>query len=479
MKTMALWAGYPGELRITQGKLKRTRVENFTDKKTDKKRVFIKTFGCQMNEYDSEKMLEQLKEQNFTEIKTPEGADLILVNTCAIREKAEHKVYSLLGSFEDLKQENPALVIGVGGCVAQQKGKRILSRARNVDLVFGTDNLFQLPQMLDQVATGKRVLNTEWSPRPKSRVENFIPRFDSQGIASEEGENPIKAHLAITKGCNNFCSFCVVPHTRGREVSREAEDILQEAEKQVASGVREITLLGQNVNSYKTGDVSFVALLEKLNQIPDLLRIRYTSPHPKDLKPELAQAHKNLSKLAPHMHLPLQSGSSKILKAMKRNHTRETYLEKVAMLREALPHIALTTDFIVGFPGEEEADFQETLDVITQVGFDQIYAFKYSQREDTPASTYSNQVSKEVSRERLARLHETHEEWVEQSHGALAGKTQEVLVECPHPRQEGAVFGRTGGNKPFTVLESNAEPGTLVQAVVETARKFSLSGREV
>ena len=290
-----------------------------TTSRSKPKGVYIKTFGCQMNDYDSVKMVEQLRGENYIPVDSPRDADLILVNTCAIREKSEHKVYSLLGSLGGIKQSRPEVVIGVGGCVSQQRGDEILKRVRSVDMVFGTDNLFELPEMLRDVAGGERVVRTAWHDR-KRKVANFIPDFRLGGGNLPSAAPSVKAGLAITKGCNNFCTFCVVPYTRGREVSREPDNILAEARALVENGTREITLLGQNVNSYRTGSARFVDLLEELNALEGLARIRYTSPHPKDFGEKLATAHARLPKLCEHIHLPVQSGSTRILKAMRRNH---------------------------------------------------------------------------------------------------------------------------------------------------------------
>ena len=441
------------------------------------KSVYIKTFGCQMNDYDSAKMLEQLRGENYLPVESPRDADLILVNTCAIREKSEHKVYSLLGSLGEIKRSRPDVVIGVGGCVSQQRGDEILKRVRSVDMVFGTDNLFELPEMLREVAGGNRVVRTAWHDR-KRKVDNFIPDFRLDAASLPKAAQSVKACLAITKGCNNYCTFCVVPYTRGREVSREPDNILAEAQALVDNGAREITLLGQNVNSYKTGSARFVDLLEQLNGIGGLARIRYTSPHPKDFGEELAAAHARLPKLCEYIHLPVQSGSNRILKAMRRNHTIESYLDKVTMIREKVPAMALSTDIIVGFPGETGQDFEDTLSLMRQVRFDHLFAFKFSPRSDTPAADYRHQVPEGVRAERLARLFELHEVIRKERSEALIGTRQEVLVEGPHPRETGAVTGRTRGNKPVTIPRRSAEPGELVPVTIVALRHQSLVGRE-
>lgn len=426
-----------------------------------------------MNDYDSGKMLEQLREENYRETDDPRKADLILLNTCAIREKSEHKVFSLLGALADIKARKPELVIGVGGCVAQQKGEQILARAGVVDLVFGTDNLFELPAMLKKVAGGERVNHTGWR-RNGSRIENFVPAFGPRA----DGVPLVKGTIAITKGCNNFCSFCVVPHTRGREVSREPENILAEARALVEQGAKEIMLLGQNVNSYRAGKEGFIHLLRRLNELPGLERIRYTSPHPKDFREELAWAHRELPKLCEHLHLPFQSGSDRILKSMRRNHGIAEYLDKIKLVRQAVPAISVSTDIIVGFPGETEEDFAATLHVMRTVRFDHIYAFKFSGRSQTPAADYPGQLPEPEKAERLARLHELHGTILGGIQQKMIGSRQEILLEGVHPRDQGAMIGRTRGNKSTTIAGCAREPGELVPVEIVATRKFSLVGME-
>ena len=334
------------------------------------KKVFIQTYGCQMNEYDTDKMFEVLRHENYFHTDSQKDADLIILNTCSIREKAEHKVYSELGRLRDLKTANPELKIGVGGCVAQQEGEAILRSDFNVDFVFGTDNLFELPRILRKVHKGVKIRNTQRYDRQK--VRNFIPEYTYQKLQ----HSGIKAHLTITKGCNNYCSFCVVPVTRGLEVSREPDQIIAEAERLVSTGTREICLLGQNVNSYKANDVDFVELLHRLDKLVGLQRLRFTSPHPKDFNEKLADAIASLPSLCEQIHLPLQSGSDRILRRMRRWYTMKTYYQKVSMMRERLPETTLSTDIIVGFPGETEEEFGMTIDAVKKIRFDLIYSFK-------------------------------------------------------------------------------------------------------
>ena len=432
------------------------------------RKVHIQTWGCQMNEYDTDKMLGVLK-QNYVFTEHPEEADLILLNTCSVREKAEHKVFSQLGKLRKLKAQKPDLRIGVGGCVAQQEGKAILQRAHNVDLVFGTDNLYDLPEMLAEVEQGQRVVRTERKAQ-RQKVRNFVP-----GYTFESSKPGLKSHLVITKGCNNFCSFCIVPITRGLEVSREASNILDEAERLVDSGTKEICLLGQNVNSYKADGVTFVKLLEELDQISGLERVRFTSPHPKDFQEELADAIRDLRTVCEQMHLPLQSGSNAVLRRMRRWYTREKFLEKVEMLRSRVPEAALSTDLIVGFPGETDADFEDTLEMVREVEFDLMYTFKYSPRPGTPAAQYDNQLPDDVRRERLRTLLKVQEKISHTKQAGLVGSEQEVLIEGRHPREPGCWMGRTRGNCTVAVAAEMAHIGDLLPVRITHVRPHLLA----
>ena len=473
------------------------------------KGLFIQTYGCQMNVYDSGKMHRQLQDLGYHLVPQAAQAALIVVNTCAVREHAAHKVYSLLGRYTPLKHANPKLQIVVCGCVAQQEGEKLLREARCVDIVLGTDNLFELPELLPRAAKGERIARTRFRGH-KSRVEDFIPpqlltdpipspaaTFSSTTSSSgasaaisalenaeqrrapqESAYQGVKRQLAITKGCNKACTFCVVPATRGREVSRTPADILREARHLVAQGARELTLLGQNVNSYRAQGWDFVALLEALQPLEGLERLRYTSPHPRDLNPRLAEAHATLPKLCEHLHLPFQSGANGILQAMRRMHTIETYLAKISMVRALVPHIALSADVIVGFPGESEADFQATLDVLRQVRFDQLYAFKYSSRPRTVAATLPNQLPEAVKAQRLARLLDCQAAIQQELLEKRIGRSEEVLIEGPHPRHPQARQGRSRGNRSVTILDCQATPGQLIEAHIHAARPHSLVGRQ-
>jgi len=433
------------------------------------RKVYVHTFGCQMNEYDSDKILEVLRHENFAAASSYEDADLIILNTCSVREKAEQKVYSLLGRLRKLKEKHPQLLIGVGGCVAQQEGKQLLKNTKVVDLVFGTDNLFDLPMMLKEVSKGKRVLQIERKAE-KQKVRNFIP----EKVLEHHSSVPVKSHLAITKGCNNHCAFCIVPITRGFEVSRESDNIVEEARKLVSLGTKEICLLGQNVNSYKANGVNFVSLLEHLNEIEGLERIRFTSPHPKDFRADLAHAIAKLDSVCEQLHLPLQSGSNTILKKMRRHYTLEAYEEKVELLKTHVPHAALSTDMIVGFPGETDADFQKTMDAIHKFRYEQIYAFKFSPRPGTPASTDEAQVEESLKSERLQILLEAQKEIQSETYKSLLHTQQEVLVESEHPRTPEHLIGRSRGNHSVVVMNHVAPAGTLLPVLISGARNHTL-----
>ena len=421
-----------------------------------------------MNEYDTDKMFEVLRHENYFHTDSQEDADLIILNTCSIREKAEHKVYSELGRLRELKTTNPELKIGIGGCVAQQEGEAILRRDSNVDFVFGTDNLFELPQMLKKVKKGEKITNTQRYDRQK--VRNFVPGYTFQKLQ----ESGIRAHLTITKGCNNYCSFCVVPHTRGLEVSREPDQIIAEAERLVSTGTREICLLGQNVNSYKANGVDFVELLNRLDELNGLKRLRFTSPHPKDFHEKLADAIASIPSLCEQLHLPLQSGSDRILRMMRRWYKMETYYKKVSMLRERLPEASISTDIIVGFPGETDEEFEMTIEAVRKIRFDLIYSFKYSSRPGTRAADFPGHLSESVKSERLRVLLETQEKIVREKFQALVGTVQEVLIEGNHHRKTNTASGRTRGNHPVSIKNSTKKSGDLLSVLITKANQNSL-----
>ena len=443
-------------------------MKEHSQKAETSKKVHIQTYGCQMNEYDTNKMLEVLRHENYIQTDCQTEADLIILNTCSIREKAENKVYSELGRLRELKSVKPDLKIGVGGCVAQQEGKDILRRANNVDFVFGTDNLFELPKILRRVAGRKKISMTERHARQK--VRNFIPDY----TFLQSKTFGVKAQIAITKGCNNHCSFCVVPFTRGVEVSREPEHIISEARRLVAAGTREICLLGQNVNSYKANGTDFVELLRLLDEIENLERLRFISPHPKDFHSELAEAFITLPSLCEQMHLPLQSGSDRILRRMRRWYTMETFYEKVALLRDRIPHATLSTDLIVGFPGETDEEFEMTMEAVRNVRFDLIYSFKYSARPGTRAAEYPEHLPENVKSERLKRLLETQGKIIKEKNAALTGSFQEVLIEGKHHRKENTATGRTRGYHSVAIKDCRIKAGELLQVHITGANPNSL-----
>jgi tRNA-2-methylthio-N6-dimethylallyladenosine synthase len=440
-----------------------------------KPKAYIKTYGCQMNEHDTFQMRNVLEAEGYAMTDAPEEAALILLNTCSVRQNPENKVYSFLGRIREVKEANPEVIVAVGGCVAQQEGKTILKREKAVDLVFGPDTLFKLPEMLAEVKTGARVCHTEWMPRER-KIQNFIPeRWVEQGHV--EG---IKAYISITKGCNNMCTFCIVPTTRGREVSREKDNILLEARALAERGAKELWLLGQNVNSYRSNaDYRFYELLDELSQVEGIRRIRFTSPHPKDWSNELSDLMASRKTICNQLHLPFQAGSDRILEAMRRNHTLDEYLEKVAYLQQVAPTVELSTDLIVGFPGETEEDFERTLHCLRVVRFNQLFPFKYSQRPGTPAAAMVDDVPREVKDERLARVIALQEEITELKQHEYIGRIEEVLIDAAHARQRGWMNGRTDGFKPITIEDATAEIGDMVHARVTGHRGHWLVGERV
>lgn len=436
------------------------------------KRVYIETYGCQMNEHDSEQILRLLERSNYVETKESHKADLILVNTCSVREKPEQKVYSALGRFKRLKEKRGA-IIGVAGCVAQQEGQKLLERIPHLDLVIGTHAIPFLPNILMRVESfGERVCETDFDPEGK-HLDPCLP----QGPWSA-----VKAYVTIMQGCNHFCSYCIVPYVRGEERSRPSQEIVEEVKHLAEKGVKEICLLGQNVNSYGKGlkeGISFPELLTRLNEIEGIERIRFTTSHPKDLSEELIQAHGSLKKLCEHIHLPFQSGSNRILKAMNRGYTRESYLEKVDRLRDVCPTIAITADVIVGFPGEEEKDYEETLDLIERVKFDDLFSFKYSPRKGTKAAEISDQLEDQVKQERLARLQRIQRDITLQKNQAMVGALEEVLVEGYSKQSDRDVTGRTRTNKAVNFEGDLSLVGRLIQIHITKAYAHSLRGEIV
>ncbi len=431
-----------------------------------KEKAYIRTFGCQMNEHDSFQMMSVLKKEGYTITDNPEEASVILVNTCSVRHNPENKVYSLLGTLRDQKKSNPDLIIGVAGCVAQQEGESILRREKVVDMVFGPDNFFRLPEMLNSVRNGERVCETKWMPRQR-KIQNFIPE-EWIDCGHVEG---VKAYIAITKGCNNMCTFCIVPTTRGREVSREHTNILREARSLIKNGAKEIWLLGQNVNSYRSSaEYRFMHLLDDISQINGLHRVRFTSPHPKDWNNDLSDLMSARKTICNHLHLPFQAGSDRILDMMRRNHRLDEYLDKINYLKSVVPDVELTTDLIVGFPTETEEDFELTLKALREVRFSQVYSFKYSPRPGTVATALPDDVPREVKEERLARVIALQDEINRENMAAYTTTVQEVLIDGAHPKLRNVMNGRTDGYRPISVFGGDLECGDLVLAKVNHAK---------
>jgi tRNA-2-methylthio-N6-dimethylallyladenosine synthase len=422
-----------------------------------------------MNVADSELMAQVLSE-DYDLTPLAEDADLYLINTCAIRRKSEEKVKSLLGSLRPLKQKRPQLILGVGGCVAQQEGERLLALAPHLNLVFGTKGIYLLPELVRRASRGERLVDVA--------LERQMP-----GPAHRAwSPGTIQTMVTIMRGCDNFCTFCVVPYVRGRETSREPDAIVGEVAAFVAAGGREVTLLGQNVNSYGRGlpaPTTFAQLLRRLNALPGLNRLRFATSHPRDLSPELINSFGELSALCEHLHLPVQSGADRILEKMNRGYTREHYLEKVAALKKACPGLALSTDLIVGFPGETEADFRQTLDLMAEAGFDQAFSFKYSPRPQTRAAIFAGQVPEDVKSERLSRLQALQDELTQKAHARLVGREQEVLVEGRSKRSPKELCGRLRTNQVVNFIGPRELVGHLTRVTITEAHPHSLKARWV
>lgn len=409
------------------------------------KRLYIETQGCQMNEYDSNRMADLLGDSHgYVLTSNPAEADVLLMNTCSIREKAQEKVFSELGRWRKFKEANPDVVIGVGGCVASQEGEVIQKRAPYVDMVFGPQTLHRLPTMLDKHHEHKS--NKQGSAKKIRLVDVSFPDIEKFDFLPEPKVEGHKAFVSIMEGCSKYCSFCVVPYTRGEEVSRPLDDVLAEIVGLAAKGVREVTLLGQNVNGYRgetfEGDIcNFASLLRLVAEIPGIGRIRYTTSHPLEFSDDLIQAYADLPQLVSHLHLPVQSGSNPVLAAMKRNHTIDVYIDKVARLRQVRPDMHLSSDFIIGFPGEGDAEFAETLQFIRDLDFDHSYSFIYSKRPGTPASDLPDDTPEDVKKERLAQVKAVIKASSIDKTNAMLGRTLRVLIEKPSDREPGMLLG--------------------------------------
>jgi tRNA-2-methylthio-N6-dimethylallyladenosine synthase len=435
-------------------------------------KVYVKTFGCQMNEYDSGKMLDVLHDSHGLEVTTdPEEADVLLLNTCSIREKAQEKVFSQLGRWRQLKEQRPELVIGVGGCVASQEGEALVRRAPCVDLVFGPQTLHRLPEMLDRTREERRAVVDISFPA--------IEKFDNLPAPRAEGPT---AFVSVMEGCSKYCSFCVVPYTRGEEISRPLDDVIAECMRLAPQGVSEINLLGQNVNSYRGathegGTADLATLIHYLARIDAIERIRFTTSHPVEFGARLVQAYAEVPKLVNYLHLPVQSGSDRILAAMKRGHTALEYKQKIRQLREVRPDISLSTDIIVGFPGETEKDFAQTMALVEDVGFDQSFSFVYSARPGTPAASLADPVPQTEKRERLAALQALISENAMRISEAMVGTAQRVLVERHARKDPRQLAGRTENNRWVNFDGDERLIGRFVDVTISEALPNSLRGR--
>jgi tRNA-2-methylthio-N6-dimethylallyladenosine synthase len=430
-------------------------------------RYHVTTFGCQMNEHDSERMKGMLDSLGYAEAESREQADLILFNTCSIRESADNRFIAHLGEAKRLKSEDPARVVGVGGCWAQSVKDEVFRRFPFVDVAFGPGQVHRLAEFLTSDSL---------------TAQGYFEFEDVTGHLPMKRAREFQAWVQISQGCNCVCSYCIVPSVRGREVSRDPAELLMEVERLAVDGVREVTLLGQNVNSYgrdlpKASRITFAELLARVDSIPGIDRVRYTSPHPKDMREDVIRAHAELRSVCEHIHLPLQSGSSPVLKRMRRTYTRERYMDRVALIREHVPDCAITTDIIVGFPGERDEDFERTLEVAEEVGYDGAFTFIFSPRRGTEAAGFEDQLPHSVKRERLERLVDVVQRRARERAERFVGRTMEVLVEGPSRTDESRLRGRTRHNKAVN-FDGTAKPGELVEVTIESATSTTLSGTE-
>jgi tRNA-2-methylthio-N6-dimethylallyladenosine synthase len=442
---------------------------------TSTKRVFVKTYGCQMNAYDSERMRESLIPLGYGEAERAEEADLLILNTCHIREKAAEKVYSELGRIARMKRKRSAqgskMLVAVAGCVAQAEGEEMLRRAPAIDLVFGPQAYHRLPQLLDRhLASGEAVVEAEFAAEEK---------FAQLGKRTT-GLRPVTAFLTVQEGCDKFCTFCVVPYTRGSEFSRPVLEIENEARALAGAGVREVTLLGQNVNAYRGLDaggdtVGLAGLIARLSQISGIERLRYTTSHPRDMREDLIAAHERNPKLMPYLHLPVQSGSNRMLKAMNRGHTADEYVRLIERVRKAKPDIAISGDFIVGFPGETEGDFSRTLDLVREVRYAAAYSFKYSARPGTPAAEAENQIHEPTKLERLHRLQALLHRQQSEFNSACINRKLPILLDKPG-RKPGQLIGRSPYLQAVHIDGAKLTVGQIVEAHIDSVGTNTLSG---
>ncbi len=433
------------------------------------RKIYVQTFGCQMNTHDSEQMIELLKGHGYQPTREPKRADLIIVNTCSIREKADQKAYSQLGRYRELKRKKPGLILGVSGCLAQQLGGEFFKKIPGLDFVLGTHNIHRLPSVLETVErTG--------SPLVETAFHETVP---STGIVTIPEKGTVTAFVTIMQGCNNFCAFCVVPYLRGVEESRKFGDIVAEVRMLASSGAKEVTLLGQNVNSYgKTlGDgQNFALLLKAIGEVDGIERIRFTTSHPRDLTEDIIRCFAEVESVCEHIHLPVQSGSDRILQRMNRYYTREDYLAKVEKLREVCPDISITSDMIVGFPGETEADFRATLDLMEKIRFDGLFSFRYSERPGTAASRLDGKVPAEEKGLRLRELQALQDKHTLQKNLACVGRKEEILVEGYSKQNRREFMGRTRNNRIVNFGSRENCMGRTVSVHISAAYQHSLRG---
>ncbi len=435
----------------------------------EKKYIFVDTFGCQMNVHDSEKIVSLMENSGYESVDDIRKADLIIINTCSIREKAAQKVYSQLGRLRKLKREKPELIIGVGGCLAQQWGAKFIEKVPYLDLVFGTHNIYHLPEFIKKIEnTGVPVVKTE-----------FYGSVKSLSLPAQSKNGKVSSYVTIMQGCNNFCSYCVVPYVRGHEESRNFWDIIDEVKTLTANGIREVTLLGQNVNSYCVTNGSghdFADLVQEIGIISGIERIRFTTSNPKDLSDKLANCFSTVDKLCEHIHLPVQSGSDRILRMMNRCYTSSDYFDRVDKLRTVCPDISITSDIIVGFPGETDKDFQATIDMMEKIRFDNIFSFKYSEREGTAAAGLGDKVSECVKRDRLRMVQALQERHTIERNRAMIGENEEILVEAISKNSREDVAGRTRTNRIVNFKGNYQLIGKTVSVIITDAYLHSLRG---
>ena len=447
-------------------------VKNNNKNNSNLKKLYIKTFGCQMNEYDSSQMINLLTKKKGMELtQEPADADVLLVNTCSVREKAQDKLYHQLGRWRKFKQKKPNMIIGVGGCVASQEGEQIIKRAPHVDLVFGPQTIHRLADLIDSRITDK-----------KPKIDISFPEIEKFDYLPTPKADNVKAFVSIMEGCSKYCSFCIVPYTRGEEISRPFDEVLTEVAALAEQGVREINFLGQNVNDYKseleTGEtVDLAVLIQYAAAIDGIDRIRFTTSHPLAFGDALIDAYATVPELATHLHLPVQSGSDKILTRMKRNHMAIEYVAKIKKLRKVRPNISISTDIIVGFPGETDADFQATMKLVETIGFDHSFSFIYSKRPGTPASNYPDDVSEEVKKERLNILQTRIKQNAMRISQAMVGTKQSVLVDGIGKQGHNQLAGRTENNRVVHFDGDRRLIGQFVDIIITEALSNSLRGR--